>query len=92
MNRHNRRLLVPFMVYNTFSSNKNMFPNEKGFSLLELLIIAALCGIGLTFLIGIATGIGINTTIPSKKSCIEAGGQWSEGIQYGRTTQLCTYN
>lgn len=21
-----------------------------------------------------------------------AGGQWSEGIQYGRMTQLCTYN
>lgn len=67
-----------------------MFPNEKGFSQFELLLIAALCGIGLTFLIGIATGIG--TTMPSKKSCIEAGGQWSEGIQYGRITKLCTYN
>lgn len=80
---------ISFMGYITFSSNKDMFPEEKGFTLIELLILAVLVGIGAVFLIGISTG---NTTIPSKKSCIEAGGQWSEGIQYGRITQLCTYN
>jgi prepilin-type N-terminal cleavage/methylation domain-containing protein len=63
--------------------------NQKGFTLIELIIAVAICGIGASILIGIVTG---NTTIPSKQSCIEAGGKWSEGIQYGRITQLCTYN
>jgi hypothetical protein len=40
-------------------------------------------------LFSIATG---NSIVPSKQSCIAAGGKWSEGIQYGRITQLCTYN
>ena len=41
------------------------------------------------FLSAVITG---NTGLPNKQQCIAAGGKWSEGIQYGRTTQLCTYN
>jgi hypothetical protein len=39
--------------------------------------------------VGAVTG---NSVVPSKQSCLAAGGKWSEGIQYGRITQLCTYN
>jgi hypothetical protein len=42
-----------------------------------------------SFIYAAATG-GIS--ISNKQSCINAGGKWSEGIQYGRITQLCTYN
>ena len=45
--------------------------------------------IGLAILFQIASG---NSFIPSRQSCMDAGGKWSEGIQYGRMTQLCTYN
>jgi len=63
--------------------------NSKGFTLIELLIVVAIAGIGCAALFSIATGSSI---VPSKQSCIAAGGKWSEGIQYGRITQLCTYN
>jgi len=63
--------------------------NSKGFTLIELLIVVAIAGIGCVALFSIATG---NSIVPSKQSCIAAGGKWSEGIQYGRITQLCTYN
>lgn len=63
--------------------------NSKGFTLIELLIVIAIGGIGLAILVGIVTG---NSPIQTKQSCLNAGGQWSEGIQYGRMTQLCTYN
>lgn len=62
---------------------------SKGFTLIELLIAVAIGGIGLALLYNIATG---NTIIPSKQNCISAGGKYSEGIQFGRITQLCTYN
>lgn len=62
---------------------------SKGFTLIELLIAVAIGGIGLALLYNIATG---NTIIPSKQNCISAGGKYSEGIQFGRMTQLCTYN
>lgn len=62
---------------------------SKGFTLIELLIVVAIAGIGLALLYNIATG---NTIIPSKQNCISAGGKYSEGIQFGRMTQLCTYN
>lgn len=63
--------------------------NSKGFTLIELIIACAIGGIGLVVLFGIVTG---NSPIQTKQSCLSAGGQWSEGIQYGRMTQLCTYN
>jgi prepilin-type N-terminal cleavage/methylation domain-containing protein len=63
--------------------------NSKGFTLIELLIACAIGGIGLAILFGVVTG---NSPIQTKLSCMNAGGKWSEGIQYGRLTQLCTYN
>jgi len=63
--------------------------NSKGFTLIELLIVVAIGGILLAIGVGAVTG---NSIVPSKQSCIAAGGKWSEGIQYGRITQLCTYN
>jgi prepilin-type N-terminal cleavage/methylation domain-containing protein len=63
--------------------------NSKGFTLIELLIACAIGGIGLVVLFGFVTG---NSPIQTKQSCLSAGGKWSEGIQYGRLTQLCTYN
>ncbi len=62
---------------------------KNGFTLVELMIVVAIAGIGGAVLFGIATG---NSIVPSKQACINAGGKWSEGIQYGRITQLCTYN
>jgi prepilin-type N-terminal cleavage/methylation domain-containing protein len=62
---------------------------KNGFTLVELLVVVAISGIGLVILFQIASG---NSFIPSKQSCMNAGGKWSEGIQYGRVTQLCTYN
>jgi prepilin-type N-terminal cleavage/methylation domain-containing protein len=62
---------------------------SNGYTLVELMIVIAIAGIGCAVLFGIATG---NSGIPSKQSCLNAGGKWSEGIQYGRITQLCTYN
>lgn len=62
--------------------------DSKGFTLIELLIAVAIGGIGLVILFGIATG---NSPIQTKQSCLSAGGEWSEGIQYGRLTQFCTY-
>ena len=63
--------------------------NSKGFTLIELLVVCAIVGIILANLIGIVTG---NPLVQTKQSCLSAGGKWSEGIQYGRLTQLCTYN
>ena len=63
--------------------------NSKGYTLIELLIVCAIGGIGIAILVGMVNG---NSVLPSKQSCLNAGGKWSEGIQYGRMTQLCTYN
>jgi hypothetical protein len=46
-------------------------------------------------IVGGVIGIGAltgNSVVPNKQSCMNAGGKWSEGIQYGKMTQLCTYN
>jgi prepilin-type N-terminal cleavage/methylation domain-containing protein len=67
----------------------SLIMNSKGFTLIELLIACAIGGIGLVVLFGFVTG---NSPIQTKQSCMNAGGKWSEGIQYGRLTQLCTYN
>ena len=65
------------------------FKRPKGFTAIELLIVFAIAGISLGVALGIANG---NSIIPNKQQCLNAGGKWSEGIQYGRMTQLCTYN
>lgn len=63
--------------------------DTKGFTLIELLIVCAVCCIGLVVIVGAMNG---NSILPSKQQCINSGGKWTEGIQYGRMTQLCTYN
>jgi prepilin-type N-terminal cleavage/methylation domain-containing protein len=63
--------------------------NSKGYTLVELMIVVAIGGILLAIVARAVTG---DSVIPSKQSCLAAGGKWSEGIQYGRMTQLCTYN
>lgn len=63
--------------------------DSKGYTLVELLIAVSIGGILLAILVGIVNG---NSILPSKQQCINNGGKWTEGIQYGRMTQLCTYN
>ena len=62
---------------------------KNGYTLVELMIAAVIIGILAAIGVGVATG---NSIVPSKQDCINAGGKWSEGIQYGRITQRCTYN
>ncbi len=62
---------------------------RNGYTLVELMIAGIFVLVIGGFVYSIATG---NVAVPSKQSCIAAGGKWSEGIQYGRITQLCTYN
>jgi hypothetical protein len=59
------------------------------FTTIELLIACAIAGIGVSVAFAIVNGDSI---VPSRQQCINAGGKWTEGIQYGRMTQLCTYN
>ena len=62
---------------------------KNGFTALETVIVLATVGIIVAVGLGVANG---DSVVPSKQSCIAAGGKWSEGIQYGRITQHCTYN
>lgn len=61
----------------------------KGYTIIELLIVVAIGGIALAILVGMVNG---NSILPSKQQCLNAGGKWTGGIQYGKMTQLCTYN
>lgn len=62
---------------------------EKGFTVIELVIAIFIVGILLTIVSRAFTG---SPLIPNKQQCINSGGKWSEGIQFGKITQLCTYN
>lgn len=62
---------------------------QKGVTLIELVIGIFIVCIFLTIVSRIFTGIPL---IPNKQQCINSGGKWSEGIQFGEITQLCTYN
>lgn len=66
-------------------------PNR--YTLVELMVtiifIMVSLGVGFTIFTAIKNGSSI---VPNKQECLDAGGKWSEGIQYGRMTQLCTYN
>lgn len=66
-----------------------LFKQPNGFTAIELLIVMVIAGIGLGIALGISNGDSI---VPNKQQCINGGGKWTEGIQYGRMTQLCTYN
>ncbi len=61
----------------------------NGFTLVELMIAVIFTIVLGGFIYSVFSG---NTVLPNKQDCINAGGKWSEGIQYGRITQLCTYN
>lgn len=63
--------------------------NKNGYTLVEAVVSVAIVGIVATVVVGGITG---NSPILSKQSCMNAGGKWTEGIQYGRITQFCTYN
>lgn len=65
-----------------------MMMNSKGFTLAELVICVGIVGIATAICLAMIKG---DYPIQTKQSCLSAGGQWSEGIQYGRMTQLCTY-
>ncbi len=62
---------------------------RNGYTLVELMIAGIFIMIIVGFIYSIATG---GVSVPNKQDCINSGGKWSEGIQYGRITQLCTYN
>ena len=67
------------------------FDSKK--SLIEFIIVLTVGSILLTVAMEVVDMfVKSNSIAPTKQYCIEAGGQWSEGIQYGRITQLCTYN
>jgi prepilin-type N-terminal cleavage/methylation domain-containing protein len=66
---------------------------SNGFTLVELMIAGVLIGITGLIIYGATTGGSVTVPgLPNKQACLDAGGKWSEGIQYGRITQLCTYN
>jgi len=61
----------------------------EAFTLVELLIVLVIAGIGLGIIVGAVKG---DSFLPSRESCTSQGGKWTEGIQYGRHTAFCTYD
>ena len=61
----------------------------KAFTLVELLTVIAISGIGLGIIVGAMNG---NSILPSRETCTSQGGKWTEGIQYGIHTAFCTYD
>jgi prepilin-type N-terminal cleavage/methylation domain-containing protein len=59
---------------------------NSGFTLIELMIVIAI--------IGILAGLFFNMVNGKngKQHCIDGGGQWTEGVEFGNYTAICTYN
>lgn len=57
----------------------------SGFTLVELITAVALCGI--------LAGVVMQTLSGKnpKSECLNAGGSWTEGMQFGRYSQYCVY-
>lgn len=63
------------------------FRTPDGFTLIELLICVAMLGI----LAGVAVQVISGKSLSGKDQCIQAGGRWTEGLELGHYTALCTY-
>jgi len=59
--------------------------NKDGFTIIELMIGVAIVGIIASIFLQAITG---NTL---KQQCMQSGGQWTEGVQFGNYTAFCTY-
>jgi prepilin-type N-terminal cleavage/methylation domain-containing protein len=66
---------------------KLKFRSSSGFTLIELLICVAIVGI----LAGVAVQVISGKGLSEKDQCIQAGGRWTEGLELGLYTALCTY-
>jgi len=62
---------------------------NSAFTLVELMIVCAVIGIGLASLFGVVTGI--NFGVETKQSCLANNGIWKSGMEFGRWTQTCEY-
>ena len=64
------------------------FKTPNGFTLIELLICVAIVGI----LAGVAVQVLSGKGLSGKDQCIQTGGRWTEGLEFGNYTALCTYD
>lgn len=81
------------MVYNNLSSTKQMRSKQTNdLTFIEVAIVGTTVAIVGTIVAMCPSMVNGNSILPSKQQCINGGGKWTEGIQYGRMTQLCTYN
>jgi prepilin-type N-terminal cleavage/methylation domain-containing protein len=62
---------------------------NSAFTLVELMIVCAVIGIGLVSLFGAVTGN--NFGVETKQSCLANNGIWKSGMEFGRWTQTCEY-
>lgn len=65
---------------------------EKGLTIIERMIVLAIASILSTLLFQIVSRNSVVPTKfggPTKQSCLDAGGTWSESIEHGTITQFC---